>query len=281
MDSELVSRAQSPAEFLKLLFERAKAKNPRLSLRAWAKYLGFSNHVHLSLILSSQRQLNSKVFSRIKSKLSLSESETQRLTLLMLRSRAETLEEQALLDQSLNQLQPQLPSQTMTTDLLRVLRRWSMLALLELFRLRDFRSDPKWMSRRLNGDLSPEQVTETLQALARLGVVRQRGQKWSLIHSDVFRSTRPDQINPHLRVLQKQFFELGIESLEEVSVDQRELSTFSFAIDQTRVQEAKEYLRRFRKEFAAHFEATEGDELYQLNIQFFPLTNKKGTIHDQ
>jgi uncharacterized protein (TIGR02147 family) len=281
MNSDLIQSSQNPAEFLQRVFERAKSRNPQLSLRAWARHLGFSNHVHLSLLLSGKRQLNSKVFSRIKAKLSLTETELHLLTLLMLRSRAETLEEQALLDQSLTQLQPQLPSQTITTDLLRVLRRWSMLALLELFRLKDFRSDPKWMSRRLNGDLSAEQVTETLQALARLGVVRQKGQKWSLIHSEVFRSTPPDQVSPHLRLLQKQFFELGIESLEETPVDQRELSTFSFAIDQTRVQEAKEYLRRFRKEFAAHFEAQEGDELYQLNVQFFPLTNKKGNTYDQ
>ena len=40
------------------------------------------------------------------------------------------------------------------------------------------------------------------------------------------------------------------------------------------MQEAQEFIRKFEKEFTRRFTTMNADEVYQMNLQFFPVTQE-------
>jgi hypothetical protein len=61
-------------------------------------------------------------------------------------------------------------------------------------------------------------------------------------------------------------------ALRRVSLDKREFNAETFVIDEANLPEAKEFIREFKSKFVRTFEEKEGNQAYQLQIQFFPLT---------
>lgn len=73
---------KTAAEYLMMIFNERKDKNPRYSLRAFARSLGVSSG-QLSEILSGKRPLSHKLARRIAIALALTEEESQKLIFLV------------------------------------------------------------------------------------------------------------------------------------------------------------------------------------------------------
>ena len=77
-----MSETKTASEFLMTTFNERKDKNPRYSLRAFARSLGVSSG-QLSEILSGKRPLSHKLARRIAIALALTEEESQKLVFLV------------------------------------------------------------------------------------------------------------------------------------------------------------------------------------------------------
>jgi len=77
-----MTEIKTAAEYLIFTFNERKEKNPRYSLRAFARSLGVSSG-QLSEILSGKRPLSHKLARRIAIALALTEEETQKLIFLV------------------------------------------------------------------------------------------------------------------------------------------------------------------------------------------------------
>jgi uncharacterized protein (TIGR02147 family) len=63
------------------------------------------------------------------------------------------------------------------------------------------------------------------------------------------------------------------EALHVFPVEVREFQGKTIAIPNDQIQEAKQLIRNFSKHFDRKIDVTRSDSVYQLNIQFFPLTD--------
>ncbi len=72
-------------------------------------------------------------------------------------------------DQAMTAARVQRQVEVMDAERLRLVSHWRTLAVLELARREDFRSDPEWIAAALRGAASAEQVAHTLSALEALG----------------------------------------------------------------------------------------------------------------
>lgn len=66
----------------------------------------------------------------------------------------------------------------------------------------------------------------------------------------------------------------AIEALDDVPIEERDITSMTMAIDVRKIQEAKKRIREFRKDMAAFLEEGEATEVYSLNVQFIPITKK-------
>jgi len=77
--------------------------------------------------------------------------------------------------------------------------------------------------------------------------------------------------NYHLKIL-----DLAKEKLPKVSVANRDYSSMTMTLDPKDLVRAKKMLRDFRQKFTAKLEASPRKKVYQLSMQFFPLTSDPG-----
>lgn len=75
---------------------------------------------------------------------------------------------------------------------------------------------------------------------------------------------------------QKQILEGAIDALENTSIEVRSQSSMTIAIDTNNLDAAKELIKNFRREMGRLLSSSSQlDEVYQLSISLYPLTEIK------
>ncbi len=217
-----------------------KSKNPSYSLRAFSKKLDIP-HSALSEIMNGKRRLTQKMGERVVMALSLDPDKKEQL----LRSMAEkssysTLELQAF----------------------QALAHWEYLAVLGLFKLKDFHSSTEWMAKRLG--ISTKKIESVLNTLVATGLLKE-DLKGNLKRSTSINLNTPSQIKDKgLRQFTIESLEKAIESLRQDKVEGRDFSTVSLTVNKKDLPKAKKMLEEFRYKFDQEIESASGEELYKL-----------------
>ena len=78
-----------------------------------------------------------------------------------------------------------------------------------------------------------------------------------------------------VRGLHRQMGEIALEAIEGVSQDDRNFSGLTLGVTRGAYEEIVKEIAEFRKRVVAiATRDNETDEVYRMNIQFFPMTNK-------
>jgi len=77
---------------------------------------------------------------------------------------------------------------------------------------------------------------------------------------------------------QRQILEKAIDALELEPIKRRSQSSMTFAIDSTKIDEAKELIKKFRRDLGRFLSASENlDEVYHLSISLYPVTSQQSS----
>ncbi|MBI3543074.1 MAG: DUF4423 domain-containing protein [Deltaproteobacteria bacterium] len=209
----------------------------------------------LSKILNRKRAVTEDTLDRFSRKLSLSPVDVQNF-----KTRLKNVE-----------LEPALQFQQITLDHFQMIADWYHYALLELVSTKGFKPEAKWVARRLG--ITPGEVSDAVDRLVRLGFleVTPRG-RW--VNKSGSNTTVGNEFTAAaFRQLQRQVLEKALIALEEVPMERRDQSSMTMAIDASLLPEAKERIRKFRRELSRFLAKSDSlDEVYQLGISLYPLT---------
>jgi uncharacterized protein (TIGR02147 family) len=167
----------------------------------------------------------------------------------------------------------------LTMDAFQVIADWHHFAILELINLNDFVPDLKWVAKRLN--INPIEASSAIERLERLEMLEIR-QDGSWVNTSGNNTTVGGPYTAAaLRKMQKQILEQAITAMEEVPAENRDQSAMTMAVDMRRLPEAKERIKKFRRELCAFLEASDDPkavktEVCQLTISVFPVTRPAG-----
>lgn len=242
---------------IKASLEQHIAKNPSFSLRAYAKRLGVSAAT-LSGVLNGQRKLTPKMAGKIGFALGLSPSEVwdQQKKILGYKEDSQ--------HQHFHEL---------SEDVFIVVSEWYHLAILEVMKLRDFEPTVKWVSQRLK--VNSHQIKMAMERLQRVGILEIDSLgKWVDKMDGFTTHYQKDKTSEAKRRYQKQLLEKSIESLQMDDFEIRDHSSTTMAIDVKDIPKAKEEIKNFRRRLSGVLENTKKpNEVYQLQISFYPITN--------
>lgn len=242
-------------------FQLKKSRNPKFSLRAWARQLGYKNPSLLSDIICGRRSPSRDFLMKLSSHLMLSQDVQKRL--LESASRATSRVRRR-----------ELTSSTFKLDLddFRLIAEWYHLAILELFDLKTFKPDPRWIARHLCKPVSVNLIQDALDRLQRLGfVVRDEygSLKKSPMADAYFIGRR--QSNEAIRMHHSQTVSMALETLTQ-SLDARDFSGTTFAIRREAAESVRKEIYRFHKRLLTlQAPAGDGDEVLRVNVQMFRL----------
>jgi uncharacterized protein (TIGR02147 family) len=145
---------------------------------------------------------------------------------------------------------------------------------LELVHLKDFEPDHKWIAEKLN---IPSRVAkDAVERLFRMELLVQgsKGQWFSSGNTYI----PPSHVTaPSLQELQVQLLNKAINAVTSVELRKRDQSSIMMCTDSTKLAEAKERIKRFRRDLMKFLESSDKDAkdgVYCLTVSLFPVTDE-------
>ena len=137
--------------------------------------------------------------------------------------------------------------------------------------LKGFKNDPKWIAERLGNKITSYQVKEALDRLIALNILKGEGNK--LVKTRARLTTPKNKTSESIKEHHKQVLNLALEAIEKQNLDKRYYNSCAMTVDSSKLKEAVDLIIESRGQMAKLMEKSQGDQTYQLGIQFFRLTD--------
>lgn len=254
--------------FLLEKFEERKMRNKSYSLRAFSRDLGFPPS-RLSEILNGKVGLSEKKALEVAESLQLSKTDKVLFIDLVLSEHARsTVEKEQAQSRLRNRL---LDAVVLKNEDFFLISDWYNFALIELVRLPGEHSIEVF-SKKLG--LSNDVVADAMSGLERLGYIKKNSTGWAVANQDL--TTQVDIPSAAIRKHHAQLLDKAKSALESKPVEERDFSSFIFALNREQLDYAKERLRSFRRSLVKELEEMPNrDAVYCLSLQLFELTEKE------
>jgi uncharacterized protein (TIGR02147 family) len=253
-------------EQLKQELEARTLRNPKYSLRAFARDLGLSPS-RLSHVLSGHFGLSKIAAETVAQKLGLSNDEQRYFCDLVESAHARSPVKKKLAKQ---RVKARLTAVTpMSADAFAAVSAWYHFAIMECLDLPPSELSVESIAKSL--DIKAEQVKTALERLVRLGLVKKEGRN--------FKKTKLLFANPEgipsesVKRFHEQMLEKAVVALRVYPVEKRDFSNLVVSVAQSDLPELKRRIKSFRQEIDDLLTTTsKKDSVYNLSIQLFPLT---------
>ncbi|MBS1970509.1 MAG: DUF4423 domain-containing protein [Bdellovibrionales bacterium] len=241
--------------YLSQFFEKRRGKNPRYSIRAFARDVGISSG-RASELLRGISLPGRILRKRIAEELKLNKNQKNQLNLL-----AES--HVSLRKKSRIKTGYQLNDKEFT-----LLPEWQHFAVLNILNTTDVQPNTGWIANRLA--LSEETVQDSLQKLVRARLIEEKDGFYKTVHQHLTStSTIPSAA---LRSYNRQMIERALWSLDNVPLELRNVTSIMMTANPDNLYKLKVLTNEFKQRAAQLFGEGEATEVYSLCVQIFPCT---------
>lgn len=238
-------------------------RNPRFSMRAFALLLKMDSST-ISQIMNGKRKISHKLISRITD--ILGATPEQKKLLINFTKKNSKKNNSKILDP-----EPLSDFFHISQDMMAVISEWHHYALLELTFIQDFQSKAAWIGRKLG--LSAAQAQLAINRLLRLGLLQEKN--GVLVKSKKFTTNfKSGETSDLLRQFQKQVIKKALDAIDDAHPDEKDITAMTMAIDETKLPDARELIKKFRRNLSQYLEKGTPTRVYNLAIQLYPLSKR-------
>jgi len=250
-----------------------KAKSA-FTWQMFAEKAGFSSPVYLKYVSEGRFNLSEEAALRVTSAMSLVEYERDYFCEMVRFDHAKTDEEKKIFFNKMLAIADAHKVKIIEADSYRFFEDWKNPVLRELAPSMPG-AKPLALAKACRPDITAAEVTESLSFLVKANLL-QKGKDGNYVQTEKSVTTGPLQATPvAVRSLHRQMGEFALEAIEGVSQDERHFSGLTLGITRKAYEKIVQEIAECRKRIVAiarEDDATE--EVYRLNMQFFPMTNK-------
>jgi uncharacterized protein (TIGR02147 family) len=236
-------------EILSCTYQKRSSLNTQYSKNAFARDLGISPTA-LSQFLSGKRTFSNRNLNKIVTSLCLPTDYVQHL------------KNDSLSDS---------PAFELKMDVFSAISNWYHFAILNLTEIEIITSTFQ-IARRLG--IAEDLATKGTKRLIKLGLLKKEKGVFSRTHKKLDAGT--DFPSEALRKHNREKMELAIESLQSVPLTERDISSLTVTFDPNNIDVVKKEIRTFKKRISKICNSQSASEVYSLNIQFYPISKKRG-----
>ena len=134
---------------------------------------------------------------------------------------------------------------------------------------------PLALAKACRPEVTAAEVSESLNFLLKSNFL-QKDENGNYVQTEKSITTGPMDVTPlAVRGMHRQMGEFALDAIEEVSQDERHFSGLTLGVTRSAYDEIVQEIAAFRKKIIAiATRDDETDEVYRLNVQFFPMTKK-------
>jgi len=259
--------------FLRDTYEYRKSTERSFSYREFSKLAGLKSTNFLKLVIDGDRNLTEKSTQKFTSALQLKPVDARYFEKLVNYNQAKSLEEKKDSAEKLLRSKKWTALSAVDRAQYNLYRHWYLLAIRELVSMSEFKEDPKWIAESLVPKITPQEAKDAIDDLEILGMI-ERNSNGALKQSDSFISTGDEVFSEMIAEYHQQMMTRASESIELVARNKREISSVTVSVTAKQAFEIKSLIQSFRKQLLSMIDPTSsGANVYQVNFQFFPLSN--------
>ena len=262
--------------FLRACLEEKARKNPAFSLRAFARDTGLSPS-HLSRALSGQKKLSGSSAHLISANLELNSKESSYFQTLIELEKSKSFDKDGG-SQNGTRLLKNLGREhkgkvkVLSLEMFQAVAHWYHFAILALTNTKGFQSNAGWIAQRLG--IKALDARFAVDRLLDLGLLKEKNGAWTA-ENDAKLSTTDDFRSAAIQENHRQHLQLADKALENFPVELREFNNITLSMNLGDLPKAKKRIREFVEKFNEEMERNRGDEIFQLNVQFYPLSQQE------
>lgn len=244
-----------------------------LSLRAVSLRAGFKSPNYLKLVISGKRGLTPASVTKCADFFHLRGAEREFFENLVNLNQAESPREQEHYYERLKASRAYVALKHVEHDQHEYFSKWYYAAIRELVLLPGFKNDPDWIARTLTPNIPIKAARETMELLFRLNLIR-RGPGGKIEQTDALIGTPPKIAAAAAWTFHREMLDRSRESLDLARPADRDVTALTVAVSRGQYERARRKIHEFRQKLHAEFaeRPQEAETVYQLNIQFFPLS---------
>ncbi|CAN5590591.1 hypothetical protein BH10BDE1_BH10BDE1_34830 [soil metagenome] len=248
-----------------------------LTLQELAEKLGYSSASTLSMVAKGQRLPTTSLLEALFQIWKTKPAERERIRLnVEIERREKKGKPVSTLADKFNRLGPY---HKIDLTGFKLIRNWYVMVIKLLVGGSDFKEDAALISRRLRKKVTPKQVKESIQLLESSGLVTRDPATKRLQPAKTNTETSHEITSEAIRANHRGMISRALEAIEEQTTSQRQFNSLALQFDAKNLKPAKDRILEFVKDFNEEFGSEDGNEVYQLNVQFFEHTDE-GTRHD-
>jgi uncharacterized protein (TIGR02147 family) len=268
--------------FLKAHYDSKKKTSRNFSHRMFSKLAGFRSPNHLKLIMDGQRNLGLDSIPRVAAAVGLEGREVEFFADLVSFDQALNLLEKNRALQAIASSRRFRAARRIDGDLLVYLTHWYNAAIRELAAHPDFSEDPQWIAARLRPRITPTEAAQAMELLLSLGLLARDPDTGRVERGEPTLTTEHEVRSIGAAAFHHQMILRAAESIDTVSSMFRDLAALTVCVRPEVAAQVRESIHRFREQITELCDAdARGDVVYQLNIQWFPLSDPHGSSLDE
>jgi len=262
----------------KAFLRASQRKHPVLkraiTTEEWAQRLGFKSPRSVAMIIKGQRYPSPGLTEAISADLKLNTARRRYFELLVLREK--NMKEGEKIEnvlQEMDALNHKVPKKVLNDRSFSLISDWQNLVLRQLVETESFQNDAEWISQRLRGKVSAENVQKAIDSMVENGFLEKKADGTLIVPGKESLWTTTDVPSLAIRRHHAQMMQRAVDALVEQDVSNREFASATLLFNTKRLEEAKEAIRDFQESFNKNFGSEASERVYQLSIQFFEHTS--------
>lgn len=262
--------------FLRDHHQAKKQASGSWSYGLWAQKLGLKDNSLLVRIINGKREAGPLLTQKFIDYFKFDAKESQYFQeLIKIAKFGNHPEVGPLLRLKLQKQNPRLGFSLIDEQEFSLISHWLYYALRQLCKLPQFRPDPLWIEKELQFKATPKQIQKALDLLiAKNLIVENKEQgRWEVGPRAI--RTEYDFASEAIKQFHEGSLDNAKKAVREVPVDHREYLSLTMAFPREEMMNAKKALRDFVEEFNQRFIDRKMDSVYQLQINFYPLSKIK------
>jgi len=259
--------------YLRAYYDAAKKRPAGFSFRTFSKRAGLRSPNFFKLIIDGERNLGKDTVAKFANALDLEgEARAFFADLVAFEQAANTAEKNRVFERiaASRRFRSARRIDGMFHD---YLSHWYHPAIRELAARSDFHDDPHWIAAMLRPEISFKQAAHSLELLLGLGLVVKNTETGRYELREPTLTTEHEVSSLGAANFHKQMIERASDSIDTVPSALRDLAALTVCVSPRVAADVKRRIHQFREAMTELCDAeTDGKVVYQLNVQWFPLS---------
>jgi uncharacterized protein (TIGR02147 family) len=262
--------------YLAAYYTTAKRTRPSFSFRLFSKLAGLRSPNFLKLVIDGERNLGADSVGRFAEALGLEGADAEFFADLVAFGQAQTLAEKNRAFERIAASRRFRAARRLDGELFAYFSHWYNPAIRELAGRDDFQEEPRWIAAQLRPRVSATEAAEAMKLLLSLGLLVRDPKTGRVVRGEPTLTTEHEVRSLGAAAFHRQMLEQAAQSIDTVPRELRDLAALTVCVSGETATLVKQRIHQFREALTELCDAdTRGSTVYQLNVQWFPLSIAK------